>query len=81
MNAETYLTKLQDEMRLKNYAPKSIRNYRSVVASFLGKYAAVNQPKDISEAEIKRYLLAIRDGGCSLSHLKQNIGAIKLFYK
>jgi integrase/recombinase XerD len=64
----------QAELRMRNYCQKTIDCYTSQVNHFLGEFS--KHPRDISEAEIKKYL----QKAPSQSILKQRIGALKLLY-
>lgn len=64
-----------DQLRLMNYCNSSIKSYAGCVSVFLNYQT--KRPYDITESEIKEYLLQSK----SSAYLKQQIGALKLFYK
>jgi site-specific recombinase XerD len=54
---------------------RTVANYSSVLSKFLTHFN--KPPKEISASEIENYLLTLN----STAYIKQNIGAIKHFYK
>ena len=74
---ETYLKKLDDELRLRNYSPKTIKSYSHCVAEYL---CAKQNNFDIVDINfIKRYLLFKVDKGMSSQTINQNLQAINFF--
>jgi integrase/recombinase XerD len=74
MDFGNFLKQYSDELRLKNYGQRTIEVYVCAVSIFLRKFD--QRPKDINESQIKNYLLGLS----STALVKQNIGALKLFY-
>jgi integrase/recombinase XerD len=78
MNIPRYLDLFRKELELKRLSIHTIRNYESALRVFLEYYdSKYSEPKKIPIEIIKDYLRA----SCSVSKLKQNISALKLFYK
>jgi integrase/recombinase XerD len=71
------LEKYRKEMKIINYSERTISCYISVVNTFLQAHGNFKEPKAISDDVIKKYLAKCK----STTQIKQNIGAIKLFYK
>jgi len=74
---DVYLQKLEDELRLRNYSPKTVSAYIHCVANYLkakqGNIAVV----DIDF--IKRYILSKIDAGASSQTTNQHLQAINFF--
>ena len=78
MNIPRYITEYRKELELKNYSKNTIKSYISLVRLFLAAFdGTFTEPKKIPVSVIKQYL---RESS-SISVLKQNIGAIKRFYR
>lgn len=70
--------KLSTELRLSNSAESTIKVYCSCLASFLAHFNATHkEPKEITEADIKQFLLS----RVSASQMKQYKGVLRIFYK
>jgi site-specific recombinase XerD len=74
---DKYVTRFAQEMKLKNYADRTIDVYTSIVKDFLLVHSEANRPREVTEGQIKDYLRA----SSSVAQLRQRIGAIKAFYK
>ncbi|MGC9093664.1 MAG: phage integrase N-terminal SAM-like domain-containing protein [Bacteroidota bacterium] len=59
---------LQDELQLRNYSYKTIKAYRSCLRSFV-RHFAPRHPRELTERDIRGYLLARKDGSTSLSEV------------
>lgn len=71
------MKKLEDELRLRNYSPKTIKSYKSCVAEYL---RAKQENFDFVDVDfIKKYLLSIVDKGMSSQTTNQNLQAINFF--
>lgn len=77
MEIPNNIEKYRKELILKNYSKNTIRVYTGCVRLFLNSFSHISEPKKISSQSIKDYLLKCS----SVSNLKQNIGAVKRFYK
>ena len=73
-----YLKKLEDELRLRNYSPKTVKSYISCVAEYL---RAKQSDLDLVDVNfIKEYLLSKIDKGASSQTVNQSLQAINFFY-
>ena len=78
MNIPKYVAEYRNELELKNYSFNTIKNYTSIVESFLVYFdGSFSDPKKIPTDSIKLYIKESK----SVSVLKQRIGAIKKFYQ
>jgi len=76
---DVYLKKLEDELKLRNYSPKTIKSYLSCVAEYLRAKQGNFDLVDIDF--IKRYLLSKIDKGMSSQTVNQSLQAINFFYR
>lgn len=74
---DVYLKKLNDELRLRNYSPKTIKSYSSGVAEYLR--AKQNNLGLVDVDFIKQYLLSKIDKGASSQSVNQKLQAINFF--
>ena len=74
---DVYLAKLKDELRLRNYSPKTIKNYTVCVADYLRVKKDDFENVDIDF--IKRFLLRKKDEGKSSRTINQSLQAINFF--
>lgn len=77
MKTSTFIKNFERDLRVKNYAENSIRNYVFQVQTFLNYFSKKDSPKHISTDEIKDYLL---NANCVNSQRHAH-SAIKCFYK
>lgn len=77
MQISTFTKNYERDLRLKNYAASSIKNYVSQIGSFLHHFRDKDSPKHISVSEIKDYLLTAKE----INSQKHIHSAIKLFYR
>ena len=76
---DVYLKRLNDELRLRNYSPKTIKSYSACVADFL--QAKKDNFKSVDLDFIKQFLLVKKDRGMSSQTINQNLQAINFFYR
>lgn len=74
---DVYLKKLNDELRLRNYSPKTIKSYSHCVAEYL--YAKRNNFDLVEIDFIKQYLLFKINKGASSQSVNQALQAINFF--
>lgn len=74
---DVYLKKLNDELRLRNYSPKTIKSYSHCVAEYL--YAKRNNFDLVDVDFIKQYLLSKINKGASSQSVNQKLQAINFF--
>jgi len=72
-----YLKKLEDELRLRNYSPKTIKSYAGCVAEYLR--VKQNNLELVDTDFIKQYLLSKIDKGLSSQTVNQSLQAINFF--
>lgn len=74
---DVYLKKLEDELKLRNYSPKTVKSYTAYVAKYL--QAKKNNIDSVSVDFIKQYLLSLVGKGASSQTTNQNLQAINFF--
>lgn len=78
MNIGNYVKKFSEDLQLQNYGERTIINYASQVELFLKNYNnVVTKPSEITEAQIKQWLLQAK----TVNSRKHRLSALKLFYK
>jgi len=73
-----YLKKLVDELRLRNYSPRTIKSYLGCVTEYLNYKQNDFDSVDIDL--IKQYLLSKADRGLSSQTTNQSLQVINFFY-
>ncbi|MBI4272249.1 tyrosine-type recombinase/integrase [Candidatus Uhrbacteria bacterium] len=70
---------LHQEMRLRNYSPKTVKAYTRVIGDL---YKKVKKPlRELSESDIKTYLLGLHDRGLSSQSVALATNAINFLYR
>ena len=78
MNIGKYIDQYSEDLRLKNYADNTIKNYCSQVELFLKHFEPfATKPSEISEKQIKTWLLQAN----TINSRKHRISSVKLFYQ
>lgn len=77
MQNSNFTTNYERDLKVKNYAQSTIKNYLCQIEIFLNYFKSKDSPKHISSGEIKEYLLTAKEVN-SQRHMHS---AIKLFYK
>lgn len=67
--------KYSDELKLRNYSRETIKSYTNILKEFL-EFA-----QDVSNEEVKRYLLKTINEGKSTSLIKQQTSALKILFE
>lgn len=75
---DAYLKKLEDELRLRRYSPRTVKSYSACVADYLRCKQTCFDTVDVED--IKRFLLAKVDRGMSSQTINQSLQAINFFY-
>lgn len=75
---DVYLKRTIEELRLRNYSPKTIKSYASCIAEYL--HAKKDRVELIDMNFIRNFLLAKKDRGLSSQTINQSLHAIKFFY-
>ena len=76
---EKYLTQVKNELRLRNYSPKTIKSYSGCLKDFLS--AKKNNLENIDIDFIKSFLLDKQDKKMSPQTINLYLNAIKFFYR
>ncbi len=79
MNLEELLSKIEDELKLRNYSRKTIGSYLGCLADYF-RYIK-NVKKDPDVALVKKYLLEKQARGQSPQTINLYLNAIKYFYR
>ena len=74
---DVYLKKLEDELRLRKYSPKTVKSYTACVADYLRCKQEAFDSVDVDF--IKKFLLSKIDKGMSSQTVNQNLQAINFF--
>ena len=74
-----YLNKLRDELKLRNYSPRTIKSYSSCVLEYLS--TKESDFGTINVEHTKKYLLSKINTGMSSQSVNQRLQAIKFFYQ
>lgn len=71
---------LRQELKLRNYSPKTIKSYRSHLRSFVAHFAP-RHPRELSNEDIRRYLLnLIEVKKSSAGSVNQVLNALRFLY-
>lgn len=79
MNLQELLQKIKDELRLRNYSPRTIESYLSCLNEYFKYIKVIKREPDISA--IKKYLLEKQDRGQSSQTTNVHLQSIKYFYR
>jgi integrase/recombinase XerD len=78
MNIGKYISLFTEDLRYKNYAENTIKNYTSQIKLFLEAFnIKVTKPSEINSEEIKKWLLETN----TINSRKHKLSAVKLFYR
>lgn len=76
---EHILNQTRDELLLKNYSPKTIKNYTLCIGAFLETQDRLDRSP--SDSHIREYLLSLKKRGLSSSTVSLHLNAIKFLYR
>jgi len=79
MRLEELLSKIEDELKLRNYSRKTVKSYLSCLSDYFQYAKDIRKEPDV--ALVKRYLLEKREYGWSPQTLNLHLNAIKYFYR
>lgn len=79
MNLKELLQKIKDELRLRNYSPRTIESYLSCLNEYFKYIKIIRREPEIDA--IKKYLLEKQDKGQSSQTTNIHLQAIKYFYR
>lgn len=71
--------RFEQELKLRNYSPTTIRTYRSALAGFVRSIHPAH-PREASLDQVKGYLIDLVEAGRSRSLVDQVISALKFLY-
>jgi hypothetical protein len=77
MNSSTFIQKYEQVLKVKQYAPTTVKNYVCQVEIFLNHFKSKDSPKHISSDEVEKYLLRAK----CINSQRHAHSALKLFYK
>ena len=69
------------KLELRRYSLNTARVYITMFERFINFYPAVNDPMNLSELEVKKYLQSLVQQNKSDSYINQAINAIKFYYE
>lgn len=78
MQIQELLHKIENELKLRNYSPRTIRSYLSCLNEYFKFIKTIKKDPDVGK--IKEYLLAKHSGGQSSQTINVHIHAIKYFH-
>jgi len=76
---DVYMKKMQDELRLRNYSPRTVKSYLSCAKDYLS--LKKTDLESIDTEFIRRFLLSKKDKGISSQTINQYLQAINFFYR
>jgi integrase/recombinase XerD len=76
---ERELKKLDDEMRLRNFAEKTKTTYRYLIERFL--LTVKKSPKHLCSKDVRTHMLALEERGLAWSSLNQHACALRLYFQ
>lgn len=79
MNLQELLGKIKEELRLRNYSPRTIESYLGCLNEYFK--VAKNIKREPEMVVIKKYLLEKQDRGQSSQTINLHLQAIKYFYR
>jgi len=79
MKLKELLEKIENELKLRNYSPKTVKSYLGCLSDYF--YYVKNIKKDPDVYLIKKYLLKKQDGGQSSQTINLYLNSIKYFYR
>lgn len=78
--APTILSVLRQELRLRDYSPKTLKSYQSSLRAFI-RYFSPRHPRELSSEDIRRYLVDLMDKTrLSAATVNQHYNALKFLY-
>jgi integrase/recombinase XerD len=71
--------RFRQEMRLRNYSPRTIQTYGSCLRQYV-RWLAPVVPRDAGDEAPRSFLVQLVEGGCSRTLVDQHVSALKLLY-
>jgi site-specific recombinase XerD len=79
-NQRQLLDVVSDELKLRNYSPKTIKAYKSSIRSF-ARHVEPQDPRELGDAEIRGYLLhLLKTKNLAASSVNQVLNALRFLY-
>lgn len=79
---QSYLNQMEDELRLRNYSPKTINSYVSCLGEYVKFLDSLNDANKLSaEGKVRRFLILKQNKGRSGQTTNLYLHAIKFFYR
>lgn len=72
---DEFVLKIEREMRIRFYQPKTVKNYRNALKSLLRWFGG--RPNQVTREDVREYLLYLVDAGASSSWVGINLSAIR----
>ncbi len=79
MNLQELLQKIKNELKLRNYSPRTIESYLGCLSDYFKYIKIIKKEPEINL--IKKYLLGKQDRGQSSQTINVHLQAIKYFYR
>lgn len=79
MNLKELLGKVRDELRLRNYSPKTVDSYLNCLSEYFGYIKNIKREPEV--LAIKKYLLEKQERRQSFQTINLHLQAIKYFYR
>lgn len=76
---EKYLNQTRDELKLRNYSPKTIKSYLGCLRDFLSDKKS--SPENLDIEFIRFFLLNKKEKGLSPQTINLYLNSIKFFYR
>ncbi|MCK9379221.1 MAG: phage integrase N-terminal SAM-like domain-containing protein, partial [Candidatus Moranbacteria bacterium] len=73
------LRNLEQELRIRGFSPRTIESYLAYNKLFL--QFSNKSPKEITNDDIRRYLISLKDKNCANSTLNVALNALKFYYR
>lgn len=74
------LERVAQEMRLRNYARRTIKAYVSCLRRF-AHHIRPQVPREVATADVRAWLLELRNAGASRSLMDQHVSALRFLYR
>ena len=79
MAARDPLNNLERELKIRGFSPRTVKSYLLQNKSFLNFIK--KSPKEISNDDIRQYLLFLKNKNCTNSTLNVALNALKFYYR
>ena len=76
--AAEFMCKIVRELKIRFYQPKTVKNYRLAILSFLRWFGG--QPHQVTGEDVREYLLYLVDAGAASSTVNNHLSAIRTVF-